>query len=259
MSDSKLMEVVGKTIAYAGKYGQRLNMEQIRRRLISAEVWGEEDIRRVIEGQRLEISDGESLNRESRRKLSMVRKIFRDRWLKFLPMVMVAVTGSVAAGNPDREDDIDLLVVTKNNRLWLTRILLKMWGRWKKIKMRSFGKEEKKDELCFNLWMEEDYLEVPQSKQTLKSATDLINMVVIMDKNEVEQKMLLSNQWANGYLATGMRERKKKISRRSSKKSDNWLADGLNWWAYWIQYWRMKERITLETVGLHQAFYHPNG
>jgi len=87
----------------------------------------------------------------------------------------------------------------------------------------------------------------------------LINMVVIMDKNEVEQKMLLSNQWANGYIATGMRERKKKISRRSSKKSDNWLADGLNWWAYWIQYWRMKERITLETVGLHQAFYHPNG
>ncbi len=40
-------------------------------------------------------------------------------WVKF-----IAISGSVAAGTVGEDDDIDLLIVVKNNRLWVYRLFL---------------------------------------------------------------------------------------------------------------------------------------
>ncbi len=71
-----------------------------------------------------------------KRKVNVVKKnikrlLFLD-WVKF-----IAVTGSVAAGVPKKEDDIDVFIVVKNNRIWLYRAILtlkmgllrRVWGR----------------------------------------------------------------------------------------------------------------------------------
>ncbi len=45
----------------------------------------------------------------------------------------VAVTGSVAYGSADRWDDIDLFIVTKQNRLWLTALMTLLLARLNKM------------------------------------------------------------------------------------------------------------------------------
>jgi len=37
-------------------------------------------------------------------------------WVK-----MVAITGSLAAYNPEKDSDIDMMIITKQNRVWITR------------------------------------------------------------------------------------------------------------------------------------------
>ena len=53
---------------------------------------------------------------------------------RFVPFInTVAVTGSVAYGSADRSDDIDLFIVTKRNRLWLTTLMTLLLVRLNKL------------------------------------------------------------------------------------------------------------------------------
>lgn len=59
------------------------------------------------------------------KKIDIVKKnipsiLFLD-WVKF-----IAITGSVAAGTAKEDDDIDVFIVVKNNRMWLYRAILTM-------------------------------------------------------------------------------------------------------------------------------------
>ncbi len=58
-----------------------------------------------------------------KKKISIVKKhikefLFLD-WVQF-----ISITGSVAAGIPKNNDDIDVFIVVKNNRMWLYRAIL---------------------------------------------------------------------------------------------------------------------------------------
>ena len=86
---------------------------------------------------------------------------------------------------------------------------LRIYIWWQKIPHRKFGKLEKKDEFCFNLWLDENYLEIPKKRQNLKNAIDLIMLKPLINKRNTYKKFILSNVWAKKFVATGYN---KKIS-----------------------------------------------
>ncbi|MBI4118770.1 MAG: nucleotidyltransferase domain-containing protein, partial [Parcubacteria group bacterium] len=65
---------------------------------------------------------------------------------KFLPVLLMApytrlilLAGSLAAGKPKPESDVDVIIVSQNNRLWLNRFFLE-------VLTRAFGiRRTKKD------------------------------------------------------------------------------------------------------------------
>ncbi|MEA3354884.1 MAG: hypothetical protein U9Q63_00140 [Patescibacteria group bacterium] len=60
--------------------------------------------------------------RFSQLKLKKAKKI--TKILSFIPSIeLIALTGALAMNNSDKNDDIDLMIVTKTNSLWLTRLL----------------------------------------------------------------------------------------------------------------------------------------
>lgn len=257
MKRENLAATIKKTIDYANKYGQRLTIDQLEQRLISSRIWEGKEIRDEVLGKNIKVAKGKGVNREAERKTRLASLVFNSRWIEMLPIEMVAVTGSVAAGNPNKNDDIDILIVTNNNRLWLTRIVLILWMRASKIRMRKLGQKESKDELCLNLWLEDDYLEIPKVKRNLRSAMDMINMTVIRDNGDTKIKMIKANPWVKNFLATGMNKIvRTKISGRIEIKF-GWLGDVLNKIAFIGQYWYMRKKITGEIVNKHQSFYHP--
>ena len=135
----------------------------------------------------------------SKEKLKIAKRV--AGWLKLIPSIkMVAVTGALAMMNSDKKDDIDLLIITSKNRLWLTRfltvILVELIA-----KRRHPADKEVKDKICLNMFLDEGHLKVPEKEQDLFSAHEVCQLKVLWDKNGIYQKFLKENQWVKQFLA----------------------------------------------------------
>jgi hypothetical protein len=175
------------TVEYARRYGCDLTGEEITERLISSKNY------------QLSVTSNEfkkkNDNKYWKKKMEIAQK-FGDKYLKKIDdILMVGVTGSVAGKYPKESDDIDLMIITKKDSLWLTRfrVFLIFW--WYKIPHRT-----SKNDICINLWLEE--MLIPKAKQNLKNAVDLILMRPILDRENTYKSFLLKNKWVRKYVAT---------------------------------------------------------
>lgn len=116
--------------------------------------------------------------------------------LKFIPWIkLIGVTGALAMGNSDEEDDIDLMIITSSGRLWLTRglvaaflLLTGQYRRANKIKNR----------ICPNLMLSEKALEFPD--RDLFTAHEIVQMKPIFERGNTYQKFLRANKWIKDFL-----------------------------------------------------------
>ena len=114
---------------------------------------------------------------------------------RFIPWVkLVALTGARAMNNASANDDIDLMIITSKNRLWLTRLLLSIllfpWlRRAKKISRR----------LCLNLWLDESALAI--KTRNLYTAHEICQLKPLYNCEATYQKFISANLWVKTYLA----------------------------------------------------------
>lgn len=132
----------------------------------------------------------------SRGKLLKAEKL--TKLLSLIPWVkMVAVTGSVAASNAKEDDDIDLLIITSPNRVWLTRLLSALVLDLFKVRRKRHDSCEK-DKLCLNMYLSQDKLEF--EKKDVYTAYELTLLKPIYSKEDTYDNLLLENSWVNSYL-----------------------------------------------------------
>jgi len=193
----RLDKAIEKTRAYGRKYGVEYGAKQIKERLISNIIFHDKDVEEKLIKISV-ISDQLSVVNKKIKKAKRLAKLIGKH---FNDILMIGITGSVAAGYPKDGDDIDLMIVTKKDSLWLTRLLLRLFVLIKKIPHRGYGKKENGNEFCFNLWLEEDVLKLPKSRQNLKNAMDSILMIPILNRNSIYEKFLRENKWISKYLA----------------------------------------------------------
>jgi hypothetical protein len=120
--------------------------------------------------------------------------------LRLIPWVkLVGITGALAMENADKEDDIDLLLVTSKNRLWLTRLfsvfLVELTGQ-----RRRPGDKKVKDKICLNMLLDESHLAIPEKEQDLFSAHEVCQMKPLWKKEKTYQQFLKANQWSQEFL-----------------------------------------------------------
>jgi predicted nucleotidyltransferase len=134
----------------------------------------------------------------SQKKLKIARKV--AKYLKLIPFIkMVAVTGNLAMNNAEEKDDIDLLIVTSQNRLWLTRLLTVFLVELVSNRRRPKD-QEVEDKICLNMFLAENYLSLPKKEQDLFSAHEVFQAKLLWEKERTYQKFLKANQWAQKYL-----------------------------------------------------------
>ena len=150
-----MKQAVLRTLCYHNIFDYPLTLKEIHRFLIAkaqSKISVNElqcEIKKLIKSKKIQESDGfyflkgrmaivktrKERQRHSQEKLKIGQRA--AHWLSFIPTVkMVALTGAVAMNNAKRSDDIDFLIVTGANRLWLTRalavLLIELLGRRRK-------------------------------------------------------------------------------------------------------------------------------
>jgi len=248
-------------MAYAEKYGMCLNENQLWERLMGRKMFSKKEMEKVVRKMRLKIKKqkrGETGKKEKRAKTlaEMISKNDES-------ILLVGLTGSVAAENCKGDDDIDMLIVTRKNRLWWSRFKLKWFLKNNKVCCRKYGEVGKKDAFCFNMWLEEDSLELPKEKRTEKSAVDLVLLKPLVNKGGIYEKFIKENGWATRWVATPYGEKLKAKSQKLEKRGniDNGRVLGqrnklINWLAFSLQYLYMWPKIEEEKVSKKRAFFH---
>lgn len=195
----------------------------------------------------------------SREKIKIAQKAARI--FSFIPWVKaVAVTGALAMKNSSQNDDIDLMVISQKNRLWLVRLLLllivQLWG-----KRRKFGQKEVRDKICLNLFLDELSLSLSQKKRNLFTAHEISQAKPILNKDNIWEKFLSLNLWLLNYLPNSLKAEKLEITVKNNQpkkaKTGFVIFSYLNKIAFWLQYQQMKKKITNELIGENYAFFHP--
>ena len=108
--------------------------------------------------------------------------VSKTPWLKYL-----ALTGANAFESCRHEDDIDLFLVSKRNRLWLCYLWLVVFSKLSR----------KRHVLCINYIVDEENLHIPQ--HNYYTAVQIMQMVPVFE-NGFSQKMIRQNMWVFDYL-----------------------------------------------------------
>jgi predicted nucleotidyltransferase len=209
----ELQKAILKTLSYADIFDYPLALPELHHFLIGQKA-SINDLAKALTKIKEVTQDGQFFFLKNRRKIVQIRrKRFKwsqnklqiaqkvAKWLELIPFIkMIAVTGNLAMNNSDKNDDIDLLVVTTKNRLWLTRLLTVFWVEL--VANRRHPQDvEVKDKICLNMFLDENHLQVPLKEQDLFSAHEVCQTKLLWDKNETYQKFLKANQWYKKYLA----------------------------------------------------------
>ncbi|MCX6725724.1 MAG: hypothetical protein NT052_00190 [Candidatus Shapirobacteria bacterium] len=217
----EFQEKILKTLAYADVFAYPLTLEEIHKFLIS----DTGNVRRETQNEiRKQLNEDSYLvlhityhdgfycfkNRQkiiqqrlqrfkwSQEKTKIAQEV--ANWLRLIPFIkMVSVTGNLAMKNADENDDIDLLIITGQKRLWLTR-LLTIFLIELVSKRRRPGDKKVKDKICLNMFLDEKHLAFPKSEQNLFTAHEICQLKILWQREKVYQKFSKENQWYKKFL-----------------------------------------------------------
>ncbi len=110
--------------------------------------------------------------------------------IKRFPFVRaIMVTGSLSKNSSSKESDLDFMVITKSNRLWIARTLLMLF---KKIFLLNSYKY-----FCINYFITEDSLEVED--KNIFTATEVATVKGVFNR-ELIKIFLNANKWVNDFF-----------------------------------------------------------
>jgi len=192
--------------------------------------------------------------KNSLKKIQIARKV--SRLLKKIPFIkMIAITGSLSMFNAKDSSDIDLMVVTRKERLWTTRLLSILLLTLCGIKMRRWGDKNEKNKICINIWIDESALTWVKNDRNFYTAHEIAQIIPLFDRENVYQKFLNKNSWLKEYWPNSVKIEKIKKYRKYKKL--NVVEKVIEKLSFNFQKFYMKKKRTREVVNSKKAFFHP--
>lgn len=174
-------------------------------------------------------------------------------WIKF-----VGLTGTVATENAQENDDIDLLIISSYNRVWLARIGEKLVT--ETLRLRRPPREETptriKNKICPNIYLDEKQLSL--SNHDLFTARETAQMKVLYNRDQIYEKFLQANRWVKKFLPNWWQAtiNKTTLLTKATPPTSRFL-DRVETLAQKIQRRHMAPRQTTEKVTATQLMFHP--
>lgn len=290
MLSSPLRNRVVLTVAYTDQFDWPLTAQEVWQRLIGVSASQREvveQLRWLVEQKLLEVREEYYFlpgrkevvtTRKVREKIaSSKQQLVRKKATQLAQNKLISgifVTGSLAVNNTSQQDDIDLMIVTQPNSLWLVRWWVKqVWSGRHQVRswLADQRGETKPDSLCLNLWLTTNSLVIPVTMRGLYTAYEVCQVKPLFDRSSVYQAFLKANRWVNQYLPNYYAHRLQvstlaiKQSRNITNFSDklnlgrinNYQLAIINYTLYLFQRLYMLPHLTTEKVGLKHAYFHP--
>jgi len=207
-----------------------------------------------LPGREKTVNKREQLTKNYPEKYQKVKKAAQA--IAQIPQVsFIGLTGNLALGIAQVKDDLDLMIITKPNSLWLTRFkvycLLKTKGKKEGLSVRKPKSKESSDQLCLNLFLDSTDLALKKSKQNLFAAYQIALIKPLINKNQTFENFLSANYWVLKYLPHAFLPQKITLLKKKRINPFNHLC-------FFLQKTYMKGKQSQETVSLTQAFFHPH-
>ena len=207
----------------------------------------------------------------SQRKFLYARK--KSQLYRLIPSVLlVGVTGGVAAGNADPEDDIDLFFIVSDGTLWVSRFLItvvtELFARRRRPNTAVLT-----DSLCLNMFLTDSSLRLPEVDCDLYSAHEILSMSPLWEYEGVYRKFLSRNLWVTSFFPSAWNERMNELDAEvqgwktypRTHKSVIWIPAGavifafrrMEWLFAYFQKLYMKPRVTREVITPFVLRFHP--
>lgn len=210
-----------------------------------------------LPGNKKLIKKRERREKISKKKLQFAKKIIKK--LSLIPTIkFIGITGSVASDNAKRGDDIDLFIITRQKRLWLTRFFITIILEILRVRRRPRDKDVS-DKICPNLYVDEARLDIFSEQKNLFLAYEIMQLKPILNRNRTYEKFILANSWVKDFLLNFKPNFKSNfvyIDKRSFVYIDK-FGDILEDLAYKLQLLWMKKKRTNEKVLPYFAAFHP--
>lgn len=103
----------------------------------------------------------------------------------------IMISGSVSKGVLKEDGDVDFFIITKQNRLWLTRTMLILNKKLLRFNSRKF--------FCVNYFLGENSLAIPD--ENMFTAIELNTLLPVYNP-EVYAELLSSNRWSERYVSS---------------------------------------------------------
>ena len=191
-------------------------------------------------------------SRDKIKTLSKVKEIFESD----KSVLMVGITGSLAMLSASEKSDIDLMLVTKQGKLWSSRLKTLLNFKRQGIPIRRAKEKYEKDKLCLNIWMDESNLKLEKKRQDPYTAHEIAQIIPLVNKQNTFERLLYENSWTRDYWPNAVVSSKQQVQSNANKKLDP-LSASIEGLARGVQYLYMKPKHSIETIEKGRAFFHP--
>jgi hypothetical protein len=174
-------------------------------------------------------------------------------------IVFIGISGGLAVGNAQQDDDIDLVIITKKNTLFVSRLLVLSLLQQLGVR-RTRKQKDTADMICVNLLFDETALSWFGNFQDIYTAREIAQMVPIFERDNTYQKFLLANSWIESFLpniALSSLQKQGVSKKRESRFSKLFLNLFFESLTRFLQMSMMKRHRSIETVSKHVLAFHP--
>ncbi len=168
--------------------------------------------------------------------------------LFYIPTIQfIGVSGALAMGNSDEDDDIDLFVITRKNSVWITRLMCLLLLQVKGVRRKRNDKRAK-NKICLNMIQSEQALLVPDKKRDIYTAHEVVQLVPILERNDRFQLFILENSWVKNFLPNAISILQTKVQKKSGFSIAEFVLVLFEPLVRGVQLWYMRDHKSIKRI-----------
>lgn len=181
-----------------------------------------------LSGREEIVQDRQNRKKFGRQKIAIAQKgINKITWIPFIKAIYICNT--LALGTADEDSDIDLFIVVKKKRLWMTRLIITIVTSL--LRIRRHGAQVT-DRLCLSFYVTEDAMDfshITIQDPDVYFAYWLATLLPVYDPSFELENLYKENQWLVQYLPYALNVQKQRTSLLQYRGVRHWIKKSLEW------------------------------